>query len=144
MEYDASIEKSRTYLNQIREIDKMIDYKCERLDQLKAEVTCIKSPQLGADKVQSSLSGDAIPRMIAKMIDLQEEINQDIDRFVDLKAEISRNLDKIKDADAIKVLYKHYFEYKIFSDIAAEMHFCRRTVQRIHYRGLEKLSPYVT
>lgn len=139
-----AIEQAKQYLNQIREIDKMIDYKCERLDELKASVTCIKSPMQTGEKVQSSLSGDAIPRMIAKMIDLQEEVNQDIDRFVDLKAQISRTLDKIQDADAIKVLYKHYFEYKPFYEVAAEMHFCRRTVQRIHYRGLEKLSPYVT
>ncbi len=141
---DVKIETSRNYLNQVRDIDKMIDYKCERLEELKAQVSCIKSSTQIGDRVQSTLTNDAIPKLVTKMISLQEEINRDIDKFFEKKSEISQTLDKIDDPDAIKVLYKRYFEYKSFQSIASEMCFSKRTIQRIHYRGLEKLSPFVT
>ncbi len=138
------LQQVKDYLNQVKEADKMINFKQERLDELKAQSFCIRSPDYSSDKVQTSPTGDAIPRIIAKIIDLQEEINADIDKFIDLKAEIMRVVDSLKCADEIVIIYAKYFEYKTIQEIADETHHCRRTIQRLHKSALKKLSPLVT
>jgi DNA-directed RNA polymerase specialized sigma subunit len=141
---DETIEAMKNYLYQVKDADKMIDVKQKRLDELRLQATCIRSPDYSSERIQTSPTGDAIPRIIAKIIDLQEEINADIDRFVDLKAEIMHNIDKLPKADERVVLYAKYFEYKTIQQIADEIPCCRRTVQRVHKTALKKLSLIVT
>lgn len=135
----TDIEKVKVYLNQIRERDRMIDKKCKQLAELRAKSTCIRSQDYSSDRVQSSSSGDAMPRMIARIIDLQEEINADIDRFVDLKEEIRKSVEALP-AKQAAVIYAKYFEYKSISQIAEETSHDRRTIQKLHRRALLNLS----
>lgn len=134
----------KKYLNQVKESDKMIDVKQKRLDELRQQSIFVRSPDYSGDKVQTSHQGDSIGKIIAKIIDLQKEINADIDRFVDLKAEIMHQIDKLQSVDERVILYAKYFEYKTISQIADEMPCCIRTVQRTHKRALKNLSLIVT
>lgn len=140
----TDIESVKAFLNRVRDADKLIDLKQMRLEELKALSTAVRSPDYSSDRVQTSPTGDTLPRIIAKIIDLQEEINADIDRFVDLKADVMHNIDRLTNPDEKVVLYRKYFEYKTMQQIADEVPCCKRTVQRLHKEGLKKLSLIVT
>lgn len=133
------IEKVKEYLNQVRESDKLIDLKQKRLDELRQLSIAVRSPDYSGDRVQTSPSGDSIPRIIAKIVDLQEEINADIDRFIDLKAEVMHVVD-ILPSDEQEVLYAKYFEYKSMPKVAAEIPCHIRTAKHIHKKALEHLA----
>lgn len=102
----------KEYLNQVKESDAMINVKLKRLEELKEQSLCIRSSDYSSDRVQTSPQGDTIGKIVAKIVDLQEEINADIDRFVDLKADVMHNIDRLTNPDEKVVLYGKYFEYK--------------------------------
>lgn len=135
-----TIDEVKDYLNQVRDADRMIDLKQKRLDELNSQKYSIGSQDCSRERVQTSPSGDSIPKLIAKIIDLQEEINADIDRFIDLKAEIMHKLDSLDNADDKVFLYAKYFEYKKHTQIAAEMGYCERHIVKIHKRALLRLA----
>ena len=140
----TDVQKVKDYLNKVREADIMIDVKQKRLDELNAQKYSIGAIQYDKERVQTSLTGDSLPRIIAKIIDLQEEINADIDKFIDLKAEVMHMIDRLDNPDERQVLYAKYFEYKTLQAIADEISCCKRTVQRLHSTGLHNLSLIVT
>lgn len=133
------LEKVKAKLNEVRERDRAIDRKCEQLEELKAQSTCIRSPDYASDRVQTSPTGDSLPRIIADIVDLQDEINADIDRFVDFKDGLRKIIDTLPLEEA-SVLYLKYFAYETIPQIAEEVHYHPRSVKRIHKRALQRLK----
>lgn len=135
-----TIEEVKNYLNQVKNLDTMIDLKQERLDELNLQKFNIGSQDYSKERVCTSPSGDSLSKLIAKIADLQDEINRDIDRFIDLKAEIMRNIDLISDANEQSILYDRYFQYKNMTIIAEKYMYSKRTVQRLHKKALCSLA----
>lgn len=140
----TGIQTVRAYLNKVKEVDIMIDVKQKRLNELNAQKYSISAIQYDKERVQTFPTGDSLPRLIAKIVDLQEEINADIDRYIDLKAEVMHMIDQLENPDERQVLYAKYFEYKTLQAIADEIPCCKRTVQRLHSSGIYNLSLLVT
>ena len=77
--------------------------------------------------------------MIAKIIDMQEEINSDIDALVDLKRDIMRTIREIEDPEAQTVLELRYLCFKRWEEISVIMNYSVRRVYQIHDEALEKV-----
>lgn len=118
-------------LKQIRILDELINDKILEIENLKTLVTKVNAACEG-DRVQSSGSGDKLGDTVAKIVDLQKEINDDIDRFVDLKVECMNYVDYLDDKLLIGILYKRYFQYKTYEQIAEELDVSSRWVQKVH------------
>ena len=54
---------------------------------------------------------------ICKIVDLEREINEDIDRLVDLKAEARRVINAVSDPDQQLMLELRYLCYKPWNEI---------------------------
>lgn len=129
----------KTYLQQIRKCDKMIENKLSELESLR-ELCLSVTSTWKEDVVQSSGSGDKLGDAIAKIIDLQNEINEDVDRFVDLKREIMTVIDKLDDPCMIEILYKRYFKYEKWEQIAYEMNYGYQWTCKLHGKALQKVK----
>lgn len=130
---------AKAYLRKIELADVHINNKLEDLHKLRSMVTKITatiSPVPGSGSGGQDKLGDAI----AKIVDLQDEINRRIDNYVDLKREIGELLDKIEDPDHVKVLHKRYFEYKTWEQIAIEVGCKYRNVCYIHGKALQSVN----
>lgn len=129
------LSSAKEYLRQVKLLDVQIDSRLRDLYHLKDMVYKITAT---LSTVPSSGSGslDRLGDSVAKIVDLQDEINRDVDRFVDLKKEIMALTEGLTDADQISVLHKRYFEYKTWEQIACEMHMCYRNVCYIHGKAL--------
>ncbi len=126
----------KEYLMQIRILDTKINSMLDTLENLRASVLRI-TPVLKQDVVSGGSAPDRMSTTMAKIVDLQNEINQTIDRYVDEKANIIRLLDKIHIPDYLQVLQKRYIEYQTFEEIAAEMHYSYCWICRLHGRALQ-------
>lgn len=133
----------KEYLNQAYKLNRLIECKQKQLDNLKSLSTTLGGCQ-NNDRVQTSIKPDKISSIIAKIVDLNEEINEDIDRYVDLKREIMQNIDRLEDGDQIQLLYKRYLEMKPWEYIAVEMDYSIRQIYRIHGEALKKMALNVT
>ena len=130
---------AKAYLKKIELLDAHINNKLNDLHSLKTMVTKITAT-ISPVAVSGTGSQDKLGDAVAKIVDLQEEINQKIDRFVDMKREISMVLEKVQDPDQVKVLHKRYFEYKPWERIACEMNYSFRNVCYIHGKGLQAVQ----
>ena len=130
----------KTFLNKIRHIDMMIDCKCNQVKDLRERLTSISSPMANMDRVQHSLDPDKFTNPISKIIELEKEINEDIDKLVDLKSVARKAIEQL-DNDVEKiVLYKRYFENKTFEQISVEVNYSWRRIHQLHGDALKNLE----
>ncbi len=130
---------AKAYLRKIELADVHINNKLNDLHKLRSMVTKITST-ISEVSVTGSGGQDKLGDAVAKIVDLQEEINRKIDSYVDLKKEVSAVLERIQDPDQVKVLHKRYFEYKPWEVIACEMNYSYRNVCYIHGKALQAVE----
>ena len=130
---------AKGYLRKIELLDAHINNKLNDLYTLKTMVTKITAT-ISPVAVSGSGSQDKRGDSVAKIVDLQEEINRKIDKYVDLKREVSAVLEQLDDPDQVKVLHKRYFEYKPLERIACEMKYSFRNVCYIHGKALQAVE----
>lgn len=127
---------AKAYLRKIELFDANLNNRISDLQELKSLVTKITAT-ISPVCVSGFGNQDRLGDTVAKIIDLQDEINRKIDKYIDLKREISTLLELITDPDQVKVLHKRYFEYKPWEQIACEMNYSYRNVCYIHGKALQ-------
>lgn len=131
----------KEFLNKIRHIDMMIDCKCEQIANLRHRLTSISSPMANlGDRVQATLDPDKFTNTISKIIDMEKEVNDDIDKLVDLKCAARKAIEQLDDDVEKMVLYKRYFNNKTFEQISVEMNYSWRRIHQVHGNALKKLE----
>ncbi len=130
---------AKAYLRKIELLDAHINNKLNDLYTLRSMVTKITST-ISPVAVSGSGGQDKLGDAVAKIVDLSDEINRDIDRYVDSKREVSAVLEKLQDPDHVKVLHKRYIEYKPWEQIACEMCCTYRNVCYIHGKALQAVG----
>lgn len=88
-------EKAVNYLSQIEYIEEMIGEKQDIIDSLRSSITGT-SASTESERVQTSPK-DRLGETCAKIVDLCEQLNRDIDSFVDMKAEVIQTIDQYVD-----------------------------------------------
>ena len=118
------------FLKNIMYIDMLIDTKIQQINDIRNRM-CYVGISYG-DKVQGSKDPDKFTNGVAKIIELEEVIDADIDKLVDMKSQaremietLERNVDKV-------ILYKRYFERKGFDQIANELNYSKRRIEQLH------------
>ena len=130
--------KAKDYLKQVELLDEKIDQRNKQIDDLRQMAVAGKGIDYSKDKIQTSVSGDAISEIVIKYIDLENDLNKQIDEFVDLKNKIINEIQSLKDINYVKLLYKRYIEYKRLEVIAVEMNYCRNLIKFIHNHTLSR------
>lgn len=127
---------AKEYLSQAYRIDQRINSKLEQIVSLrelatKATSTLSDTPVSGTRNVQS------MECIIAKMIDLEVEINQDIDTLVDLKREIVSLIKQIQNTEYQTLLELRYLCFKTWEQIAVNLGYSVQHTFRIHDMALK-------
>ena len=130
---------SKEYLEQAVYLDQRINSKLtqvENLRRLATKVTTVYSdaPSNPAPDCQR------LEKTIAKIIDLENDINNDIDRLVDLKKEITETINKIPDLRHRTILEMRYLSFRTWEQIAVALSLDLRWVHRLHSRALQKIK----
>lgn len=126
---------AKAFLQQVKLYDTHINVKLEELSRIKALTTKI-TPTLKQDVVSGSGNQDKLGDAVAKIVDLEREINAIIDAYIKLKRQVNDVVDKVTDPDQAAVLYKRYFLYERWEQIALEMNMTYRNVCYIHGKAL--------
>lgn len=130
---------AKEYLKQAFYLDKRINSKLEQVESLNALAT--KATTTLSDMPKEPNKGTSrLGDTIAKIIDLQEEINKDIDKLVDLKAEIVGIIKRIDNKELQVILEKRYLCFETWEKIAVEMTYDIRHIHRLHNLGLKETS----
>lgn len=130
---------TKKYLRQIHLFDVQLNNKIEQLDSLK-DLTTKVTTTWKTDSVSGSGSQDRLGDTVAKIVDLEAEINREIDKYIDKKREICSVIEQVENTEQLQVLYKRYVEYKTLERIAVELNYSYRNICYIHGRALQAVT----
>ena len=124
--------KAKEYLKQVELLDVKIKQKKIELAGLREDAICTGAFDYSSEKVQTSAKADSMSNKVAKYVDLENEIHEDIERFTELKHKVIGQIHMLDKPKYINVLFKKYIEYKGLKEIAEEMHYTPEYVRRLH------------
>lgn len=131
--------KARDYLGQAFRLDQRINSKIEQVRSLNDLATKCTSTITGMPG-KPNRGKDSIGDIIAKIVDLQEEINRDIDALVDLKAEIYSVVQSIENVECRTLLELRYLSFMRWEEIAVQLNYGMENVYRLHRKALNLVS----
>ena len=126
---------AKTYLQQLEDMNAEINQKQEEIKDLKIVAESFGYMHDG-EIVLSSKEGDKIPKIVAKYIDLETEVNEEIERYVDLKNKITIEIRGLKKKLHINILFKRYVEFKELKEIAFETKYAYGYIKNQHKYAL--------
>jgi len=130
---------AKEYLRQIAVLDAKINRRQKEVEELKTLATHITTTAEG-DRVQSSGSMDRMASIVARWVDLEEEIGQMINRLVEVKHRIIGEIHQLEDARYIRILEMRYVDRETFEQIAVTMHMDIRHIFRLHGYALQEFT----
>ena len=126
---------AKEYLGQAYRLDQRIDAKIAQvgaLNELATKCTATLTGMPHNPNHGASTMADAV----AKIIDLQAEINQDIDTLVDLKRDIVLLVKSVSNTEYQTLLEKRYLCFMTWEQIAVDMNYNKRYVLKLHKEAL--------
>ena len=129
---------TKDYLSQAYRIDQRINSKLAQVMSLRDLLGKATGTLSGAPKAATP-NPHSMEDTIAKMVDLENEINEDIDALVDLKAEIMRRIKRVENTEYQTILELRYLCFKRWEDIAVELGYTQRHMLRMHDLALQSI-----
>lgn len=134
------MKDTKQFLKQVKSLDVRISAKIIELQAIKEKVTKITPTLSDTGGTGGGNSSDKLGAAVAKMIDLEREINLCIDEYVDKREYINNIINNLEDPDEYQVIHKRYFEGMTFEEIACALHMSYRNICYIHGRGLANVE----
>ena len=127
---------AKEYLGQAYRLDQRINSKLEQVLTLrglttKATATMSDMPGGGSRNVYK------MQDIIAKIVDLEDDINRDIDALVDLKREMVSVIKAVENPEYQTLLELRYLCFKTWEQIAVDMNYSIEYTFRLHKKALE-------
>lgn len=133
--------KAKEYLGQAYRIDQRINSKLEQIASLRNLATKATSTLTDGPRNQTR-NTHSMEGIIAKMIDLENEINTDIDTLMDLKREIMKVIKGIDNPEHQTLLELRYLCFKSWEQIAVDMGYSVQHVFRLRGRALRNVDDH--
>ncbi|MBC8586064.1 DUF1492 domain-containing protein [Youxingia wuxianensis] len=106
----------------------------------KAYLQRVKSAELNGDVVSGTRNPDKMTDAVARIIELQEEINQSVDEYINIKKEVNAELLKLEKPNHYRVLHSRYILYKTWERIACDMNCSYQLVCKLREYALMELE----
>ena len=132
-------QRAKDYFAQIRKTDRLIKRLTDTVVTLRSSLTS-QSYELNPDKVQTSGPKNTLEETVARIVDLEADINRRIDELVDMKQEAFTVINRIPDLDQQNILIGRYIQLKKWEDIALELKFSIHWVYELRGKGLLAFS----
>lgn len=131
--------KTKDYLSQVSRLNKMINNKLSEISQLRELSVSISA--IGNDeKVQISPNFDKIGTAIAKIDELENNLDKMIDEYLVKRERIIAQIDTMEEESVYQILFSRYIEKKTFEKIATEMEYSWRQIVRLHGKALQQFE----
>lgn len=129
----------KEYLLQARFLDNRINSKIQQIASLNELITSCtvvisdvpRNPNYGGSRMADA---------VCKIVDLQNELNQDIDMLVDLKCEIMSIIKSVLNMEYQTILEKRYLCFITWEQIAVDLNYSIQHTYRMHDAALKEVE----
>ncbi len=126
-------------LKQLKGMKELINLKKNEISKLE-ELLDITGIDYSKEKIKVNPGNAKFTNTIDQIVCLEEDLKIEIDKFVTAEKEVSRAISSINDTREKLVLYKKYFDFATFDEIAVDLDLSKSRVFHIHRNALQKLS----
>lgn len=134
---------TKEFLNQAYRIDQRINSKLEQIISLHALATKATST-LSDMPVSKTESQSKMAEIIAKIVDLEAEINRDIEKLMEIKQNIVSTIKKVQNPELQTLLELRYLCFRTWEQVALEMDYSIQHIFRIHDKALKSVKIFKT
>ena len=127
---------TKEYLGQAYRLDQRINSKLEQVASLNELATKCTSTLTGMPR-NPNRGTSTMADAVAKLVDLQAEINRDIDRLVDLKREMVRLIKAVDYTEYQTLLELRYLCFKTWEQIAVDLNYSIHHLYKLHNAALD-------
>lgn len=141
--YEAKERREMTakeYLSEYRNLELKIASKERELEDLRAKLEGCSSRQMDGMPRATGNSSDPIGDAVTKIVAMQMEINEEIDKSIDLRREIGARIDKLSNETYASLLRYRYVMMMRWEKIAEAMNYGIDNVFRLHGRALQEFE----
>ncbi len=130
---------TKEFLNQAYRIDQRINSKLEQIISLHALATKATST-LSDMPINKTESQRRMADVIAKIVDLETEINKDIEKLVEIKKDIVSTIKKVQNPELQTLLELRYLCFRTWEQVASEMGYSIQNAYKLHDRAIKILK----
>lgn len=129
---------AKEYLNGYGQLKKRIEIKKEGLLSLRCLSQSLSSGTgLDIGGIQNHYAHDKISAVVAKIIDLENETADDIERLINLREEILSVISGVENPTYANLLEHHYINGLTLEQTSERMNYSFRHINRLHIKALE-------
>lgn len=128
---------AKEYLSEVQRLQTIIEQKQQRIKEIRESASSVRAVRYDLEKVQGGGHSDRIGDSVAKIVDLETEVESDIVNLAYRHHEIIGQIHKLDNPKHIKILYKRYIEGKDLQTIADEIDFTYQYVLVLHGKALK-------
>lgn len=125
---------AKEYLSRYRWQNDRINAKVEQVAELRRKAQTVSSGS--SDGSHGSTPYDRIGEITARIVDLEREINEDIDRSIDVQREIRAAITTVPDERLRHLLELRYINCLTLEEIARRMDYSYKQICRLHGKAL--------
>ena len=133
---------AKDYLMQAKFLDMRINSKIQQVEALNDLATSASSVLTGMPRNPNKATSK-MADAVAKIVDLQAEINHDIDELVDLKKAISYTIKAVPSPELQTLLEKRYLCFQSWEIIAVDMNYSMQHLFRLHDKALKEITAFL-
>lgn len=133
---------AKDYLMQAKFLDMRINSKIQQVEALNDLATSASSVLTGMPRNPNKATSK-MADAVAKIVDLQAEINHDIDELVDLKKAISYTIKAVPSPELQTLLEKRYLCFQSREIIAVDMNYSMQHLFRLHDKALKEITAFL-
>lgn len=126
---------AKQYLNRVRRIDKEIEQLEERKKKAKEKLLSM-TQNYNSDGTQSTKN----PHKFDSIVELQDLIDEYIDKQYAIKCEVQKTIMKIPDRRQRMVLSAYYIDMKTWEQVAVDLNYSYMHITRIHGYALKEVQ----
>lgn len=130
--------KAKEFLRQLKKLDKMIENKLIEKEQWKAIATGTTA-QMGGERVQSSGSQQKMADAVGQYIDIENEINETIDKLIDKKKDVISVIEQLPFTE-YDLLHLVYVQYVTLEEAANHYGNSYSWATTVHGRALKNVN----
>lgn len=132
-------DKIIKWLERYKSIDRKIQLKCDEKSMWRARATKI-TPTLSDMPKGNGGAPTSFTSAADKMMEIEEEINQDIDTLIEVRTQIMAAINAVPDEVCKELLERAYIRGQPFEKIAVEMNYCYRWIMELHRKALNLVN----
>ena len=129
----------KEFLNQARDIDRQIKFDLAELEEIRAKVYSISSPNY-TEKVSGTHSSAApFECALERLWEREEKLGVELAELESKRAEIMAAIRSVGDGEEMLILQYRYIDGMKWDDIADKMFLSKSTIKRKHEDALSKI-----